>query len=603
MRRLAIIFMLVATATVVRADPSHITATLDSASIALGDSAQLTINISGGDGTPPQLPAVSGLEFTPAGQSSSYESINGAVTSSISLTFQVTPDRVGTFTMPAIRVPGGGSSQPLTLQVSLSGGAPTSPSASLPSPNMSSGGVDAADQASGSPAFLRVVIPKRQLYVGERVPVQIKAYFSDDLSASLNGLPVLNSDAFILNQLDAKPDQAQEIVVGQPYNVVSWSSALSAVKSGDYPLNLELPVIERVQQRGGGSDDSPFSDPFFNEFFNHTVEKPLTLRSGAENIKVLPLPATGQPADFSGAVGRFEVVSDAAPTQLTVGDPITLHLKVTGRGNFDRVYSLGLAASTEWKTYPPSAQFAPADNAGYSGTKTFEQAVVPRTAGPQKIPAITFSYFDPERRQYVTRATTPIAIEVAPGGVSSVPVLPASPAGSAASLSVNPAASALAPNKVEAGHFVSSLEPVLFQPWFVAAQGVPVMALIAGLYVQRRRQRRAQDAEWTRNRAAQACVWEQLEAMEQALAANSAPAFFTAARQAVQAEFARRLRLSPSQVTAAQICQRWNGAAGDWRSLFAVADDVNYSGRSVPLEDLQRWNETVRHHLKTLEES
>jgi hypothetical protein len=375
------------------------------------------------------------------------------------------------------------------------------------------------------------------------------------------------------------------------------------VKTVDYALNLELPVVERVQQRGQGGNDSPFNDPFFNQFFSRTVDKPLTLHSGSQNVKVLPLPAAGRPADFSGAVGRFEVSSEAAPPQLTAGDPITLRLKVSGQGNFDRVYSSGLAASAEWKTYPPSAQFTPADNAGYGGSKTFEEAVVPLKAGQEKIPAITFSYFDPDTRQYVTRSTIPIAIEVAPGsGVSSVAASPASLAALTSSLSANTSAPELAPNKVEAGNFVSSLQPVLFAPWFVAAQGVPVMALITGLFVQRRRQRLAQDSERTRNRAAQAAVREHLEAMEQALAANSAPAFFTAARQAVQAELARRWQLSTSQVTAAEINLRMNGDAGDLGTLFAVADDVVYSGQHVPPAELQRWKDTVIHQLKQLEE-
>jgi hypothetical protein len=91
--------------------------------------------------------------------------------------------------------------------------------------------------------------------------------------------------------------------------------------------------------------------------------------------------------------------------------------------------------------------------------------------------------------------------------------------------------------------------------------------------------------------------------MEQALVANSAPAFFTAARQAVQAELARRWQLSASQVTAAEINRRLNGDASDLRTLFAVADDVVYSGQRVPPAELQRWKDTVMHQLKQLEET
>ncbi len=604
MVKFATVALVIAAMTAVRATAAQVTATLDNSSIALGDSAQLTISISGGNDTEPELPAVSGLEFMRVGQSSSFQSINGAVTSSVSLIYQVTPDRAGTFTIPAIRLPGGGSSEPLTLQVSRSaGGAMSSSSANLPPPNVPAGMAEATDSANGQPAFLRVVMPKRQLYAGELVPVQVKAYFSADMSASLGGLPSLNSDAFTLNKLDTKPAQTQEIIGGQAYNVLTWSSALTAVKSGNYALNLELPVVVRVQQRGGGGD-SPFNDPFFNQFFSRTVEKPFTLHSGSESVKVLPLPAAGRPADFSGAVGEFEVSSEAAPTQLTAGDPITLRLKVSGQGNFDRVYAPALPASSDWKTYPPSAQFAPEDSAGYGGTKTFEEAVIPLKAGQEKIPAIAFSYFDPNTRRYVTRTTTPIAIAVAPGSDnSSVAASPAGSTGSATSPSAHMSAPELAPNQVEAGSFVSSLQPVLFKPWFVAVQGVPWTALVAGLFIQRRRQRLAQDLVRTRNRAAQAVVREQLAAMDQALATNSAPEFFTAARQAVQVELARRWQLSVSQVTAAEINRRLNGDAGDLRTLFTVADDVVYSGRSLSPAELQQWKETVTQQLKQWEVS
>lgn len=494
-------------------------------------------------------------------------------------------------------------SQPIALQVSNSAnGASGSPQSSLPPPNMQSSPADDTASADGGPAFLRVLMPKRELYLGELLPVEVKAYFRAGMSASLNGLPILDSDAFTLNKLDENPNQSQEIVGGRPYTVLTWSSALAAVKTGDYTINLELPVVVRVQEHNQGDDDSPFNEPFFSNFFGNVVKKPLTLRTDLQNVKVLPLPAAGRPVNFTGAVGQFGVNSQATPIHLNAGDPITLQLQVSGQGNFDRVYSSGLETSAAWKTYPPSTQFVPADNAGYSGSKTFEQAVIPLKTGQKIIPAITFSYFDPDTRQYVTRVTTPIAIKVAPGdAASSVAALPASPAASTSTPLTNLAASDLAPNKVETGSFVSSLSPVLFAPWFIAVQGVPFAALFAGLFVHRRRQRLAQDPERKRNRAAHAAIREQLLAMDQALTANSAPSFFSAARQAVQERLALRWQLSSSQVTPAVIKRHLNGDANALQALFAVTDDVVYSGRSMPSAELQRWKDTVIQQLKELE--
>ncbi len=213
----------------VHAASAQLTAAIDKSRIALGDSAQLTITVSGADGdsVQPKVPAIRGLDIRPLGQTSSFQSINGDVSASVSLMYQVTPNRAGTFTIPAIRLPGGASSRPMILHVSKGPiGASALPPANLPPPNVQSSTSDVTQDANDEPAFLRVVLPKQKLYVGELVPVQVKAYFRSGMAASLNGLPVLSSDAFTLNKLSDKPDQSEEFVGGRPYTVVTWSTRI-----------------------------------------------------------------------------------------------------------------------------------------------------------------------------------------------------------------------------------------------------------------------------------------------------------------------------------------------------------------------------------------
>ena len=270
-----------------------------------------------------------------------------------------------------------------------------------------------------------MVLPKRELTVGELVPVELKACFPAGMSASLNGLPMLAGGAFALNKLGENPEQTREVIDGRPYNVITWSSALSAVQAGDYPLNLELPVMVRVQEkvkRGGGNpfkdffgDESPFDDSALDDFFGQVTEKPLVLHSDSTPVKIQPLPVQGRPADFSGAVGKFDLSAEASVAKAVTGDPITLKMKITGQGNFDRVTTNGLVSSAAWKGYKPNARFEPADSDGFAGTKIFEQAIVPTQSGSSEIPAVSFSYFDPDTRSYVTKTTDPIPIEIAPG--------------------------------------------------------------------------------------------------------------------------------------------------------------------------------------------
>lgn len=597
------------------AAPVGITATLEPASLALGESAQLAVTVQGSQAQAPDLPSVDGLDIAPMGQSSSFQSINGAVTASVGYLYQVTPTRVGTFTIPAVRLAGGASSQPLVLRVLKRAGNGAQPSAgnrsSLPPPRTNWPADDATAAPNGEMAFLRVALPKQELYVGELVPVQIKAYFRAGLSASLNGLPALSSDAFTLNKLDGKPEQTQEVIGSQTYTVLTWPSALAAVKAGEYPFNLELPVLVRVPEkraarprsRFGSMFDDSFFDDAFADFFGRVSEKPLTLHTDAEPLKILPLPSENRPKDFTGAVGRFEVSAEATPGKVTAGDPVTLRHKVSGQGNFDRVTASGLEASADWRTYKSTAHFEPADNAAYEGTKTFEQAVVPLKSGAAQIPALAFSYFDPDARRYVTRTTSPIAVEVASGNIT--PSIAAAPTSSATSAPTKPAPTApteLGPNQVEAGRFVSSLRPVLFAPWFLALQAVLIAGCVTFFLLLRRRERLSHDPEAMRNQASETAIREQLRAMDEALETGQVTDFFTAAQRALREKLAGLWHLAPSAVTAAVVTGRLNGGGETIRAVFRAAETSAYSGQQFAAAELHQWRRLVHDQINQLED-
>lgn len=589
-----------------------LSATLEPSLVAVGESAQLTVTVTGGSGDEPALPHVDGLEFTPMGQSSAYQSINGVVTASSSHTYLVTAARAGHFTIPALKIGHGSNSattQPVVLQVTGTGSATVAhahqqPAAALPSSNVPGADNDQAVSANGQQAFLRLLTPNRAWHVGELVPVQIKAYFRGGVQATLNGLPALNSNAFTLNALDDKPAQAQEELEGQPYIVLTWTTALTAVKAGDYALSLELPVLLKVREKARRSrglfGDAFFDDSLFDNFFGGGVEKQVTLTSVEDTVSVHPLPTANRPADFGGALGQFTVTAEAMPDHVTTGDPLTLRMNVSGRGNFDRVSSGLLNSSAEWKSYKPVARFAPADSVGTEGTKTFEQAVVPLQAGHLQIPPLSFSFFDPATAKYVTRTTLPIAIEVAPaapGRVTAAPV--ANP--SAVAPTGNADRPEFAPNRVEPGHFTATLQPLFLQPWFLIANSLTWVGLAAVFYAIRRHARRVRDPLLSRARQAARAIHEQLAAMDLAVQRAETAAFFDAARRALQQRLGERWGLPPETITLSEINVRLNGEADTIRVVFQMADQEAYSHECLPADDLAGWKRIVTEQLKQLE--
>jgi hypothetical protein len=126
-------------------------------------------------------------------------------------------------------------------------------------------------------------------------------------------------------------------------------------------------------------------------------------------IEVLPLPATGQPAGFSGAVGRFAIAATVDRRQVKVGNSIRLTLLLTGSGNFeflrvpelDRLEGFHLRGKTEKRN-------------GQRVEAVYD--LTPLHARVTEVPAVTWSYFDtrPDQQRYAELRTAPIPIEVLP---------------------------------------------------------------------------------------------------------------------------------------------------------------------------------------------
>ena len=594
-----------------RADPSKVTAQLDPEDIAIGDASQLTVTIGGSASGQPSLPSVPGLEFTPIGQSSNFQFINGSISNSTSYSYQVTADHAGTFAIPEIAV-GSLRSNRVTLTVgaavgasSNTGGAAASasqPGTPLPPPATGGPQDQTAAPSNGEIAFLRFSLPKHELYVGETVPVRLGAYFVAGTQASLDGLPTLANDSIILNPITAKGTQTQEDVNGQPYEVIFWDASLTAVKAGSVTLDLSLPVtaLVRVHANRPHGMGGLFDDPFFDQAFGTVVQKQLTLRNDPLTLQVLPLPDEDRPADFSGAVGDFSIAADVSPREAAEGDPLTLKFMVNGHGSFDRVLPSLMTGMAGWKTYAANIHFDPQDTVGYQGTKTFEQAIVPTQPGKQEVPALSFSYFDPETHRYATKTTAPLEVTIAAAPVS------AQVAASTTATNTSPAAAPaprteLMANRLEPGRFTPSLQPLFLQPWFYGMEAAPLAVLAAAIGLLSIRRKRENDLKRTRCAVRDRAIREQWNFLDQAAAAGNAVPFFHAARAILQEGLGERWQLPPETITLAEIESRETEVSPGVRAVFERADQIAYSGQAFGADDFAAWKHAVADELAAME--
>jgi hypothetical protein len=595
------------------ADP-QITATITPKEIALGSEAQLTITASGDDLPALGPPVIPGLDFAPVGQSRRIESVNGVMHSSSSVTYQVTPRQAGTYVISGL----GPGMPALTLKVdadTVNGAAPGATSSSgagtAASTGIGSGAgtpstplpAGTTQMAADGAAFVRLRLPTHELYVGQSVPVDIEVGTRDGVVASLNGTPTLNGDAFTLDKLSPQPDRrSEESIGGKQFTVFTWHSVLAAVKPGVLSLTMQTPLTVRVQTQHPGAqflDDSNladlFNDPAFQGFFGGSTEKDIIVSSPPASFTVLELPAEGRPADFSGAVGKFKLSADLSDPHVTEGDPVTLRMRVSGEGNFDRVNSSMLGSVDNWKTYQPTPKFVSSDNTDYRGDKTFEQPLVATASGRQTLPPLSFSYFDPDARRYETLHSEPLTVDVAsaPPAAAARTVQPAPAAAPAAVVGTR--SEGLRPDHAPSGSYGNSLRPLYYQPAYIALPTVMILAF-PGVWLWLRQRARRREPEHARDRAV-APGWL-VSQLERTAASGDAPGFFQAARAGVQGALAARWQLPADAVNLGTVISRLD-AESEIRRLFVVADEAIYSGRRFARHELDSWKGVV---LRTLHE-
>ncbi len=155
----------------------------------------------------------------------------------------------------------------------------------------------------------------------------------------------------------------------------------------------------------------PFAGVFRSSALTVSKYRPIIASASFETTEVLPVPDTGRPKDYRGAVGAYRMLSDASPKNLAAGDPITLKIAIVGDGPLSLIQAPPLA---EIETITADFKVDEQELAGIvqNGAKIFETTIRPRRSGVNAIPAIPFSFFDPKREEYKTVYSEPIQINV-----------------------------------------------------------------------------------------------------------------------------------------------------------------------------------------------
>ncbi len=379
-------------------------ASVDSNRVSLGQSIQLTLTVRGAKGTKPfKLPPIDGFDVRYLGPSTRVSIINGQYSSSVAYIYLLVPLKVGKFQIPAFRVTINGkqyTSKPIDIEV-VSAASPQGPPQQTASPALT-----LSDRI-----FVTIKTPKKEVYVNERVPLTIKLYVNGFSVRDIQ-LPTLEANGFTMEDYQ-KPKQYSELLGGVRYNVVEFDTYIYPMRPGEIvlgPAKISLDVLLKNRQKQSslfpfGDMDSFFNDDFFNNFFETYQRYPFVAKSADLQLNVKPLPQEGKPETFSGAVGNFDFQVSVGPTEVSVGDPITVTMKVSGEGNFQTVQFPSFKENADFKVYQPEIK-------AKSGEKTCQQVLIPRHDRISQIPPVSFSYFNPQDGKYHTLRKGPFPIKV-----------------------------------------------------------------------------------------------------------------------------------------------------------------------------------------------
>ncbi len=585
------------------------TASLNANSFPVDRAAQLTVSVQGQRSSTIQTPVVEGLRFHQRGQSTRMEIINGAYSSSVSTIFLVEASREGKYTIPAIVVDskeGQVTTAPIHFEVTA-----VAAQSAMQTANQGSGSATRLRSGEAAEvAFLRVTPAKTESYSGELVPIEIKVYFREGIQANLNSMPQLKGDGFVLQQLQGEPYRSREVVGNSRYSVLTWISALSGIKEGAHDLGMELDatlLLRQQQQRQrprGMFGDPFFDDSFFSSFFGSYREKEVKVASPELTMTVLPLPETGKPDTFTGAIGDFLLQVKADPLEIAKGDPVTLTMTISGEGSFDRVQAPQLQKEKGWKSYSPSSEFLTDGNSN-QGKKVFEQALVAKSSGLTEIPAVAFSYFDPESGTYKELISAPIPLtmqeeikSVAPVAEQEMASAEKKPAQAAAEKVERPIPG-LAPLQLDAGSMNKKLEPLFAKRWFQIFCVVFLLAVCVVLILNIRKARFAGNPQLQRQKNMKQLLETREQEIEKHLQAVDSRGFLATSRAAIQEQLGLLWNTEGAAITLADLQKRLPPDSV-LCVIFSAAEESAYSGQSLSKQQMQDFADSLKKELANL---
>lgn len=475
-------------------------------------------------------------------QSTSMQFINGVSSASVSYSYVLQAKSVGNFEIGKASIVYGGKSyqtKPLNIKVVKGTQKPKQQQQQAQEDNQ------VTDKDIADNLFIRAFVDKNKVYRGQQVIVTYKLYTRLNIASqmSINKLP--QYQGFWAEELESSTNIffTTEMYQGKQYRVgILKKAALFPSQTGSLEVTsfeLNVPVQIQVQRK---KSNKSLWDEFFQDPFGRYETRNYNAVSNKVKVEVLPLPEQNKPASFNGAVGDFTFSSTINRTKVKTNEPVTIKLSVSGFGNISLLNLPEVTLPAGFEKYEPKLTESINRKNSISGSKSGEYLFVPRVVGKREIPPIEFSYFNPEKKKYITIKSDPVELNIGQG--ETIP---------SAEITDKEEVKQLGQDiyfiKTETDDLQKNEEYIITKPAFWVMSAVPLIASMVLIGFKKRRDNLSGNVALMRYQKAQKVARNRLRSAKKFMDSNNHADFYTEISMALFGYLEDKLHIPKSEFT------------------------------------------------------
>ena len=565
------------------ADDITVTSYVDKNTVSLNELLNLTVEIKSDEQitAEPEIPQLTGFQIV--GQSSSSSTsikiINNEMSKSVTQSFMYSlrPLKIGSFTIPPIYTKYKNSTyRSKTINVTVV----QENSNITQSRQQSQKKID--NSSNNVQIFLQATPGKSEVFVGEPFTIKYVLYSNKGL-VGLNAEKMPEFAGFVKEETFQTKNitHTLEVINGIRYYAYRISDyTLFPTNANTFNLdNMELLCAYEVPAKS---------------FFDFGTTKRVYIQSNTSTIKVKPLPVEGQPVNFSGAVGQYDIKSALSSSQVKTGESVTLTLTINGSGNIRMFDPPTFPVIPNIDTFPPeeSDDLYQPDN--ISGKKVVKYILIPEETGTYNLPAISFTYFEPRSETYKTISTRPLTLvvekgKITPGSLSYIRPQEIDIQG-------------LDINFIITNNSITDYTLVISQAWFWILILISLLSIFAAFIIKKEREKLLKDKAYYRARISNKQLQKDLDIVQSALKQDDISGFFVAADNALKNFIANRCNISAGastiqDITAElQINELSKQDIDDIIEFLKMTDSARFGGGKISHAELEK----KYHELNTI---